>query len=98
MRQDRKMDGAGNGRDEAICSQAAGGAKLASRILEELGGVQGSHKRIINGPRVKRLDFALRFICLLLFPSVSTPSELGRSVALITSPLRLLLVSPRCCK
>lgn len=26
MRQDRKMDGAGNGRDEAICSQAAGGA------------------------------------------------------------------------
>lgn len=57
MSPDRKTNGArvtvtdGQLLAEAICSRAGGGAILpASLIIEELGGMRRSRKRIINGP------------------------------------------------
>lgn len=57
VRPDRKTNGArvtvtdGELLAKAICSWAAGRASLpASLIIEELGGMRGPRKQIINGP------------------------------------------------
>lgn len=64
---DRKTDGArvtvtdGELLADAICSRAAGGAILpASLIIEELGGMRGLRKRIINGPPLLKELIILR--------------------------------------